>query len=57
VRALNETRPGIPYLYISGYADGVLAQQGSFPKASHFLQKPFSTADVLGRIRQILARV
>jgi FixJ family two-component response regulator len=41
-------------LYISGYADAVLAQQGTLPKAGHFLQKPFSAADLLARIAQIL---
>jgi PAS domain S-box-containing protein len=56
VRALAVIRPGIPALYISGYADAVLAQEGSFPKASHFLQKPFTAADLLTRIRQILVR-
>ena len=57
VRALAVVRPGVPTLYISGYADAVLAQEGSFPKASHFLQKPFTAAELLNRIRQILVRV
>jgi PAS domain S-box-containing protein len=52
---LAELRPGLPALYISGYADGVLADQSTVPKASHFLQKPFSAADLLTRIRQILS--
>jgi DNA-binding response OmpR family regulator len=34
----------------------VLAQQGTVPKASHFLQKPFAAADLLTRIRRILSR-
>ena len=56
MRALHAVRPDIPALYISGYADAVLAQQGTVPKASQFLQKPFSAGDLLARIRQILAR-
>jgi CheY-like chemotaxis protein len=56
VRALSELRPGTPALYISGYADAVLATEGTFPKASHFLQKPFSAPELLTRIRQILSR-
>jgi CheY-like chemotaxis protein len=55
VRALAPILPGVPALFISGYADAVLARQVTFPKASHFLQKPFSAADLLARIRQILA--
>jgi len=56
VHALHAKRPGVPALYISGYADGVLAQQGTVPKASHFLQKPFSAGELLARIRRILSR-
>ena len=37
VRPLARLRPGLPALYISGYADAVLERQGTFPKASHFL--------------------
>jgi PAS domain S-box-containing protein len=56
VRALTQLRPGVPALYISGYADAVLSAQGAFAKASHFLQKPFSAPELLTRIRQILSR-
>jgi PAS domain S-box-containing protein len=55
VRALEQLRPGIPALFISGYADGVLSRERTFPKASHFLQKPFAAGDFLIRIRQILS--
>jgi len=53
-RALETVRPGVPVLYISGYADAVLAQEGTLPKATHFLQKPFLAGDLLSRIAQIL---
>jgi len=53
-RALEAMRPGVPVLYISGYADAVLAQEGTLPKATHFLQKPFLAGDLLTRIAQIL---
>jgi PAS domain S-box-containing protein len=56
VRALNAARPGLPALYISGYADAVLTRHGTSPKASHFLQKPFSAPELLTRIRHILSR-
>jgi PAS domain S-box-containing protein len=55
VRALAQLLPALPALFISGYADAALARQVTFPKASHFLQKPFSAADLLARIRQILS--
>jgi FixJ family two-component response regulator len=44
----------MPTLYISGYADAVLSQRLLVPKASHFLQKPFSASDLLVRVNQIL---
>jgi len=53
VQALEAIMPGVPTLYISGFADPVLGQHG-FPKASHFLQKPFSAGDLLLRVNQIL---
>jgi CheY-like chemotaxis protein len=55
VQDLTQIRPGVPALYISGYADGVLSHEGTFPKASHFLQKPFTAADLLSRVRQVLS--
>jgi CheY-like chemotaxis protein len=56
VRALAQVRPGVPALYISGYADAVLQQEGATPKASEFLQKPFSSDDLLVRVRQLVMR-
>lgn len=58
VRALADLRsdqPPLPVLYISGYADGSPVWRGHVPKASHFLQKPFSAGELLTRIRQILS--
>jgi PAS domain S-box-containing protein len=54
VRELTRLRPGLRALYISGYADTVLTRERFVAKASHFLQKPFTTDDLLLRIRQIL---
>ena len=54
VREIAEIRQGMPALYISGYADAVLAQQGTTPDAVQLLQKPFTAAELLTRIRQLL---
>ncbi|MEZ5317650.1 MAG: ATP-binding protein [Vicinamibacterales bacterium] len=54
-RALAERRPGVPVLFISGYADAELARSATVPKASHLLQKPFTATDLLARVRQLLA--
>jgi PAS domain S-box-containing protein len=56
VRALDQIRPGMPALYISGYTDDALVSPGPFVQDSHFLQKPFTAADLMSRIRQILTR-
>jgi len=55
VQNLAGVRPGLPALYISGYADGALSSETTLPKAGQFLQKPFSAADLLNRVRQILS--
>jgi PAS domain S-box-containing protein len=52
---LRGDKPPLPVLYISGYADGSPVWQGEVPRASHFLQKPFSAGELLNRIRQILS--
>jgi PAS domain S-box-containing protein len=54
VREFASIQSAVPTLYISGYADAVLAREGTRPKASQFLQKPFSAADLLKRVRLIL---
>ena len=57
VWALDQIRPGIPTLYISGYADEeTFKQPGPYARNRHFLQKPFTAADLMSRIRQILIR-
>jgi DNA-binding NtrC family response regulator len=56
IRALDQIRPGIPALYISGYTDDGSEPQEPFARDSHFLQKPFTAADLMSRIRQILIR-
>jgi two-component system, cell cycle sensor histidine kinase and response regulator CckA len=51
VRAL---RPGVPVLYMSGYAQPVLATQGALDPHISLLEKPFSEATLLGRVRRAL---
>jgi CheY-like chemotaxis protein len=47
-------RPGIPVLFMSGYAQPVLAAQGTLDPGVHLLSKPFSERELLNRIRQVL---
>jgi CheY-like chemotaxis protein len=48
--ALN---PGVKVLYISGYTENVISRQ-SVRDAVEYLPKPFTPADLAGRIRQLL---
>lgn len=54
VTRLRETRPGLRALFISGYADSVFSQEGLLPDAQ-FLQKPFTSIDLLIKVRHLLS--
>jgi CheY-like chemotaxis protein len=54
VDLLHAARPDLAALYISGYADPVLDHQQVPLQPGQLLMKPFSSADLLTRIRQIL---
>jgi CheY-like chemotaxis protein len=51
VRAL---RPGIAVLYMSGYAESVLASQGRLDAGVVLLEKPFAEPDLLAKVAQVL---
>jgi CheY-like chemotaxis protein len=51
---LREVRPDLRILYMSGYAQPVLASQGSLEPDVVLLEKPFSEASMLRKIREVL---
>jgi PAS domain S-box-containing protein len=51
VRAM---RPDIGVLYMSGYAEPVLASQGRLDAGVVLLEKPFAEADLLAKVAQVL---
>ncbi len=51
VRAL---RPGLPVLYMSGYAQAVLDTDGALGPNVDFLEKPFSEAEIVARVRRAI---
>ncbi|MEO8480983.1 MAG: ATP-binding protein [Acidobacteriota bacterium] len=55
VRELLRSRPGIPALFISGHAEALLPRMSEQVADRQLLQKPFSSTDLLARVRQILA--
>jgi signal transduction histidine kinase/DNA-binding response OmpR family regulator len=51
---IQEIKPGIAVLYMSGYARPVLASQGRLEPGVALVEKPFSRADLLTKAREVL---
>lgn len=47
-------RPGLKVLFMSGYADTVIASHGVLDRGVAFLKKPFSTAELAQKVRAVL---
>ncbi|MEM1205203.1 MAG: two-component regulator propeller domain-containing protein [Acidobacteriota bacterium] len=54
-RRLIQRRPNLSVLYVSGYPDDVLGKRGILPEGTNFLSKPFTPAELLGKVRGVLA--
>ncbi len=54
VDAINERRPGVRVLYLSGYTEETSARTGMRPAHVAFLQKPFSFSALLTKAREVL---
>jgi CheY-like chemotaxis protein len=53
-QALQEARPGLPAIFMSGYAADVLARSGVLPPGIHFLAKPFSDQELQEKLGTVL---
>jgi two-component system, cell cycle sensor histidine kinase and response regulator CckA len=51
VQSINNIKPGIKCLYISGYTANVIVHRGILDEGVHFLQKPFSMKDLAEKVR------
>ncbi|MET8149146.1 PAS domain S-box protein [Actinoplanes sp. NPDC049668] len=47
---IQALRPGIPVLYMSGYAQPVLTENGTLPPGVSIVEKPFTRSDLLERV-------
>ncbi len=47
-------RPGVRVLFMSGYARPVLSSQGTLEPGMHLIEKPFTAATLLDRVRAVL---
>ncbi len=52
---LSTRYPHLRVLYMSGYSDSVIAQNGILEHGTHFIEKPFSIQELRDKIRQVLA--
>ncbi len=55
-RKLEATCPGMKVLYLSGYTANVISHHGILEADLDFLQKPFSSFELLTKMREILDR-
>jgi two-component system, cell cycle sensor histidine kinase and response regulator CckA len=53
-KRLLALRPGISVLYLSGYTEDTVTNQGASGPATAFLQKPFSLQNLARKVREIL---
>jgi len=53
---VTAARPGVPALFMSGYAQAILDAHGVPEQGFDIVEKPFTKAALLGRVRQAIAR-
>jgi len=54
IQSLDNFKPGTRVLYMSGYTDNAIDEQGILDPGTQFIQKPFSPADLLLKVRKVL---
>ncbi len=51
---IEVARPGLRVLYMSGYTDDAVVNHGVLEGQMAFLQKPFTLASLLHKVREVL---
>jgi len=51
---LVKTRPMLRVIFMSGYTDEAIVHHGVLDAGTHFLVKPFTTADLTRKVREVL---
>jgi len=51
---LQTSRPDLPVLYMSGYTADVIATRGILEPGICVVEKPFTTSELLGKVRELL---
>ncbi len=53
-KKLQELRPGISVLYLSGYTEDAVVTQGALGPSTAFLQKPFTLQNLAKKVREVI---
>jgi two-component system cell cycle sensor histidine kinase/response regulator CckA len=53
-REMSTRRPGMPVLYASGYNEEIVASRGVLEAGISYLAKPYTTDELLGRLRELV---
>lgn len=53
-KKVEEKRPGIKVLFMSGYTDEMMAAHGILEEGTHFIQKPFTPSTLAKKVREVL---
>ena len=54
-RRLQELRPGLSALYMSGYGEHAIVNHGVIESGAPFVQKPIQPSTLLGRVRSLMS--
>jgi len=54
VRQVRESRPDMPVIFISGYAEDSFRKRLGREAGIHFLPKPFSLKDLAGKVKEVM---
>jgi two-component system cell cycle sensor histidine kinase/response regulator CckA len=54
VQQLLVSRPGMKVLYLSGYTEDAIVNDGTTESGKTFLQKPFTLQNLSRKVREIL---
>ena len=52
---LRGRRPDLKVLFVSGYASEIIAERGVLDPGIELLEKPFLSAELLRRVRELLS--
>ena len=52
---VTDLQPGVRVLFMSGYTQGLLSAQGVLEPGLNLIEKPFSEASLLAKLREVLA--